>query len=320
MSLFLKRSTQLILDDGTSTFVVPLLSDVSSTITFSTMERETKSITNPLLSNNVKSTSVNDGTLEFKYYVSENNTPLIGRILSLLVGGSLAGDTVKGAQQVLTLEATGKSTVFSTVDPRLFTAYLVNPSGIKKLQNVSLNEVSISLSKGEALQFACTCSFTQESISSMPTITESFQTSNKAYVPVPIKAFIGGTELGNSCGGLVEAKISFRKEITYLDQQPVATGLNNDMYYKSRAIVQSFKVTGSVTNYKTDLLPSKYNTSLEIQSFGGRTNFPEFKLVIPTAFISARDDDAGSVYTRTYDYRLETTNTFEPVRVYYKYY
>lgn len=322
--MLLKRGSKLFLDTETEVFEIPLLRrEFSSSITYKTSEQGVKSLLNPLLQPKIHTVGLNDGTFEFSFYVPTNNTKIIAPLLRLLgqVNQALANPQ-PGDLQILSFIDLSTTSTYSRKKVQLFTAYLQTGNYIKKINNVSLNEVTATFDKKGALSFSCSCTYTHEEVTtSIPTLTLDATTATRAYVPIPVKAFLATQELGKNCDNIMDATVSIRKEIKYLDQKSIQSGLAEEVYKRDTAVVDNFTITGTIKKVKDASLQQFFNDSLEIKTGnGGANRAPELTILVPNAYISERDSDSDSIYTTTLDYRAETTSNYEPPSVSYFYY
>lgn len=251
MSLYFKRGTKLLFQDGTNTFEV-LVSDFSVSDTFLEQGYATDTLHNNIAINE-KIVINQKSNANFSFSFSFSDSTQVERAILRWYGLSDGGD--RDYFPVSKASLNEKRDVYIVTGGNL----------IIHIDNAILENISFSLNPREALSAQVTGSgvTTMLSSTSVPTLGTTYTQGN--FTNEALVAEIAGNNIDRLTGVTLE----FTKQIQWLDGNSVHEAANQAHYIKEYAYSSGLSVSGSITKLKTNNDEPTSSTSSTIKILAG---------------------------------------------------
>lgn len=276
-----KRNTKVYLVYGSNKYRLEIYPDLNANQTFDEQSIDRKTLHTPL-DLHKHATIVKANVANFSFTV-----PVFDNALSTEI------------QKELDL-----ATSYSTGTAPSFDLYFESDEITYKLEKAVFDRVTFNISRDAVITASLSGSGSKliEFIGDIPGTLVAAPTRSYAKVD-SLDIDVGTQQLGSAINLVVE----FANDIEWTKNDTIHATLENDIQYRTSYVLKGRQVNGSISEYLTadnqdQLYDTTTNTSVDITINGGLLRF-----YLPSTVFTRRTD-FGELFTRTYDYRLNTNS------------
>lgn len=279
-----KRNTTVYLIDESGKYQLEVYSDISASQTFDEQRVKRKTLHAPLdLHDHATITKASPANFSF-------TVPIFDRA---------------SLQKELDL-----ATTYSSGTTPYFDLYFVSDDASYKIEKATFEGVTFNFSRDSIITVTFTGSGSRLYKATLPAegaiIKESIGANYSRVSTLDIDL------MTTQIGAVVELNLEFTNDVEWTKNDTLQETLDGNIIYPTNYVLKGRQVSGSFTEYLTDtnidqLYDTTTSTSIDIKINPGSPNFLRFFL---PSTVFTRRQTFGDVFTRTYDFRLNTNSQF----------